>query len=192
MAFEYQAMVMIFFCSGIIFAAPATRQPNGKMARAEILNVSTPRGPRISGIFPNSQKTIPDSKTALTVAGFQFRIVKIAFATSAMGFVPKDMASSERLMFVEFELLSGKREDFKSLQILVSHASVKKLKAVAVANGGMMKMLSPMTMKKASSDYRPEDTKIAWAYVVPKNKEDFLLHFPTGEVISLAPLIREK
>ena len=183
---------MIFFCSGIIIAALAAPQPNGEMARAEIINTSIPSCPRISNFFPNAQKTIPDAQTVFTVAGFKFRIVKIAFAASAMGFIPKDMASSDRLMFVEFELLSGNREDFKSLQIVVSYGPMRKLKAIALAEGGMMKMLSLMVMKNASSDYRPEKTNIAWAYVVPKGTTDFLLNFPTGEVISLAPLITEK
>jgi len=127
----------------------------------------------------------------MSIGAFRFRIVRVGYDATAMGFVPEDMSPKERLIFVEFELLSGNREDFKSLEITVSSASGKKSKAAVLVSGGMMKALLALTMTNISPGFQPEKANVAWAFVVQKDETDLSLAFPTGDVISLAPLLRK-
>ena len=183
--------MMTVLCSGPILASAAARPSADSKTGTAIVNAATPNrhdAPIVALLY---QKTMPASKSPIAVGDFQFRIVKVAFDRTAMGFVPEDMGPADWLMFVEFELLSGHPADFRKLQIVVSDGRGRKLKPVLLAAGDMIEMLSSMTMRNASSNYRPEATNIAWAYVVPERASVFCLNFPTGEVISLAPLIKD-
>lgn len=157
-------------CLGFIFAAPEGTQ---------------------TGSYNPSHKISMAGDLPISAGGFRFRIARVAFDTTAMGFVPEGMGPKDRLMFVEFELLSGNRDDFKGLVITVDRGSGRRAKAAVLASGGMMKALSDLTFKSVSIRYRPENANIAWAYVVQEDGTDFFLIFPTGEVIGLAPLIKE-
>jgi hypothetical protein len=136
-----------------------------------------------------AQKAIPALQSSITIGDFKFRIVGVVFDETAMGFVPVDMGADDQVMFVEFELLAGNKEAFKSLEITVSHGSGQKSKAVILISGGMMQMLATVTMKGDSSDYQPGENNIVWAYVVPKGVDKLYLNFPTGEVVDLTPFI---
>lgn len=138
-----------------------------------------------------AQKALRAGDSPISVGAFRFRIVRAGFDATAMGFVPEDMSPQERLIFVEFELLSGNRDDFKGLELTVSGASGKKSKAAVLVSEGMMKALSALTMTNASPGFQPEKTNVAWAFVVQKDETDFSLAFPTGDVISLAPLLKK-
>ena len=156
-------------CLGFIFAAP--------------------EGTQTVSSSPN-QKIFMAGDLPLSIGGFRFRIARVAFDSTAMGFVPEGMGPKGRLMFVEFELLSGNRDDFKGLMITLDRGSGRRAKAAVLASGGMMKALSDLTIKSVSFGYRPENANIAWAYVVQEGETDFFLIFPTGEVIGLAPRIK--
>ena len=145
----------------------------------------------IFAALPGPQAVLPGPDHHIAISGFLFRIARVAFDTTAMGFVPEDMGPKDQLMFVEFELLSGNRDDFKGLAITLDGGSGRRSKAAVLVSGGMMKALSALTIKSVSSRYRPENTNIAWAFVVQEVERDFFLTFPTGDVVSLAPLIKE-
>lgn len=128
----------------------------------------------------------------IAVGRFRFRIVKVAFDTTATGFVPEDMGSNDLLMFVECELLSGRRDDFKGLTVVLDRGSGRRSKASILFSGGMMKALTALIVKSAAYDYRPANSNIAWAFVVHEAEGDFALIFPTGAVIDLAPWIEDR
>ncbi len=138
------------------------------------------------------QKALQAGDSPMSIGGFRFRIVRVGFDATAMGFVPEDMSPNERLMFVEFELLSGNRDEFKSLEITRSGGSGKRSKAAVLVSGGMMKALSALTLTSVSPVFQPEKANVTWAFVVQEGASDFFLTFPTGDVISLAPLIKNK
>ncbi len=191
MAFWCLTTMMTVLCLGPILCSSTARPSADSKTGTAIVNAATPNFHSAQNVFPRPQKTIPSSKSPIAVGDFQFRIIRVAFERTAMGFVPEDMGPTDWLMFVEFELLSGHPANFKKLQIVVSDGRGRKSKPVVLAACGMIEMLSPMTMTNTSSDYRPESTTIAWAYVVPERATVFYLNFPTGEVISLAPLIKD-
>lgn len=137
-----------------------------------------------------AQNTIPASKESITISDFRFRVVKVVFDETAMGFVPVDMSADAQVMFVEFELLTSNKEAFKDLEIAVSHNSGHKSKAFILISGGIVQMLSNVTVKGTSSDYQPEEDNILWAYVIPKGANKLYLNFPAGEIVDLAPLIK--
>lgn len=138
------------------------------------------------------QKAIPASQSSLAIGDFEFRVVEVVFDQTAMGFVPVDMGASDQVMFVEFELLTGSKEDFKSLEITVSNGSSLKANAFILISNGMTQMLATVTMKGVSSDYRPGEDNVTWAYVAPKGVDKLYLNFPTGDRVDLTPFIRIK
>lgn len=162
-------------CMSHAFAAPRAARPG---------SASTP-GIRTSG-------TVQAADRQIAVGGFRFRIVRVAFDATATGFVPEDMGPKDRLMFVECELLSGHRDDFKGLTIVLDRGSGRRSRASVLFSGGMMKALTALTVKSASYDYRPANSNIAWAFVVQESEMDFSLIFPTGTAIELAPWIKDR
>lgn len=136
-----------------------------------------------------AQKAIPTSEASITIGDFKFRIDEVALDKTAMGFAPVNMGKGDQVVFVEFELLAGDKDAFKSLEITVSYGSGQKSKAFILISGGMMQMLATVTMKGNSSDYQPGEYNVTWAYVVPKGVNELYLNFPTGEVIDLRPFI---
>lgn len=137
-----------------------------------------------------TQTAIPASNAAMTIVDFRFRIVGVVFDKTALGLVPVDIAASDRVMLVEFELLSGNRDAFRNLQISLVGPSGQKLNAIIMASNGMIKALTAVTIKSVSSRYQPAKNNIAWAYVVPKGANELFLNFPAGESVDLSPLIK--
>lgn len=137
-----------------------------------------------------AQKAIPASQSSIMIGDFKFRIVKVVFDKTAMGFVPVDMDESDQVMFVEFELLAGNKEAFKILEIMASFGSGQKSKAFILISGGMMQMLATVTMKGVSSNYQPGEDSVVWAYVVPKSVDKLYLNFPTGDRVDLTPFLK--
>jgi len=145
---------------------------------------------RISPTDAPAQKAIPASRASISIGDFKFRIAKVAFDKTAMGFVPVSMSEGDQVMFVEFELLAGKKEDFKSLEIKASFGSGQKSNAFILMSNGMMQMLATVTMKGISSDYKPLEDNVAWAYVIPKSLDKLYLNFPTGDRVDLTPFLK--
>jgi hypothetical protein len=144
---------------------------------------------RCSLSVPFMRMNIYDSQESKTIGEFEFRIVEVAFDETAMGFATTDMGKNDKVMFVEFELLSGNKENFKNLEITVTYNQGQESKAVILTSGGLIKMLATVTIKSTPSEFRPKAQNIAWAYVVPKDATGFYLNFPNGDVIDLTPFI---
>jgi hypothetical protein len=181
-------LVMIFIPS-IIFALPIAPKILHPLTTKYI---ALPTDSPVFTADTPAQKAISASEASITIGDFKFRIVEVVFDKTAMGLVPVDMGADDQVMFVESELLAGNIEAFKSLEITVSHGSGRKSKAFILISGGMMQMLATVTMKGASSDYRPGEDNVTWAYVVPKGVHKLYLNFPTGEVIDLIPFIKRQ
>jgi len=162
--------------------------PQPLTTKAIMLSTDT----RISPAGTQAQKIIQASKESIEIGSFKFRIAKVAFDETAMGFVPFNMDEGDQVMFVEFELLSGSKEDFKSLEIRISNGSGLNANAFILISNGMTQMLATVTMRGVSSDYRPEEDSVVWAYVVSKDVDKLYLNFPTGEVVDLTPFIHVK
>jgi len=162
----------------------------------EILHPLTTNSTALSTDSPISptdapaQNAIPASKESITISDFRFRVVKVVFDETAMGFVPVDMSADAQVMFVELELLTSNKEAFKDLEIAVSHNSGQKSKAFILTSRGIIQMLSSVTVKGTSSDYQPGEDNISRAYVVPKEADELYLNFPSGEVVDLTPFIK--
>jgi hypothetical protein len=135
-----------------------------------------------------AQRALSASKERLEIEGFTFRIARVAFDDTAMGFVPVEMSTDDRVMFVEFELMEGSKESFKSLEITISCGSGRKSKAFLLTSDGIMKMLATVILKSSKTSYEPKKENIALVYVVPKRADKLQLNFPTGEIIDLNPL----
>jgi len=133
------------------------------------------------------QKTDPSLHEPISLGEFKFRIAAVTFDETAMGFVPVDMDEDDKLMFVEFELLEGDRNSFKSLEMTVSCGSSRKSKPVILTSEGIMQMLSTVVRKKSRSVHEPERGNIAFVFVVPENEDRHHLNLPTGRTLDLAP-----
>jgi hypothetical protein len=187
--FPLCAIMMFILFTISTFSAPEISHKQTTEDKEESTSVLTPCS--ISPMKTAAQAAVPTSKTIFTIGGFEFRICEVVFCDTAGGFVPLDMGVDDQVMFVEFELLSGKKEVFQSLHIRVKDSSGQKSNAFILASGGTMQMLSAVNMKSASSEYQPKKDNIAWAYLVKKDVNELYLNFPTGEVIELMPLIKE-
>jgi hypothetical protein len=137
-----------------------------------------------------AQKVIPASRESMAIDGFKFRIAAVTFDETAMGFVPVGMSEGDRVMFVEFEVLEDSKDSFKDLEITISCASGRKSKAFILTSGGIMQMLATVTLRNSGSTHEPGKDNITFVYAVPKGADGLHLHFPTGETIDLAPLIK--
>ncbi len=142
-------------------------------------------------ISESSQTPPSPSKTSFSIAEHTFRVAAVAFDETAMGFVPPDMGPDEHALFVEFELFSGNKENFKALEIEVSCASDRNIGPVLLTADGVVKMLAAVTVKTTSGFYRPEDHYIAWVFIVPREAEKLQLNFPNGKVLDLSPLLKK-
>lgn len=149
-----------------------------------------PPGP--AGITSRRCEAVQAADRPITVGDLRFRIVRIAFDTTATGFVPEDMGPKDLLMFVECELLSGRRDEFKALAIALDKGSGRRSGAAALFSDGMMKALTALTVKSSSYGYRPADSSVAWAFVVQEDERDFSLVFPAGIVVDLRPWIKDR
>ena len=136
------------------------------------------------------QKIIPASEESIIEGDFKFRIVKVAFDKTAMGFVPLNMAKDQQILSVELEILSGSKDSFKGLGLLLADGSGKKYEAVIQISGSIILLLSDVILREPPSDYRPEKDTIVWSYMVSKYNNEFYLIFPSGLVVDLCPLIR--
>ncbi len=127
---------------------------------------------------------------SIKVGEIKFRIVNVAFDKTAMGFIPPKMSEDDQVMFVEIELLSGRRDKFKELDVTVSVGFDQKKEAIILASGNIIQVLSDVVPKGSFSDYRPEQDNFAWAFVVPRSVNELCLNLPTGEIIDLKPFIK--
>ena len=145
----------------------------------------------ISSLAAASQAHISASKSSISIAGFTFQITAVAFDQSALGFAPPNMKESDRVMFVEFALLAGDEESFKDLSLQVAAEAGQRYKPVLLTADGVVQMLATVTMVGRPGQYNPKKEHIAWVYVVPRSIETFQVHFPTGEIIDLSPLMKK-
>lgn len=189
MPIKFSAFVSIFLMGLFISSTAANTSNSLELSRAQttetfIQSNSSP----LSGQKTPPQKVIPATRESIALSGFIFRIAKVAFAETAMGFVPVGMDDGDWLMFVEFELLEGDKKTFKRLEITVSGASGRKSKAVILTSDGIMQILAAVTLKNSVSTYEPGKDNITFVYAVPKGEDELDLNFPTGETIDLRPL----
>ena len=152
--------------------------------------VSSPHHSKAVPINNWCQKMISASAKSIAIGDLQFRIVKVVFDKTAMGFVPSNMGEDQQVLYVELQMLSDLKETFKNLHMKLTDGTGKRSKAIMLISGSIIQMLSNVIWKGTSSEYRPGKESIVWAYVVSKYQNEFYLNFPTGEVIDLSPLIK--
>ncbi|MBN1666616.1 MAG: hypothetical protein JW862_05995 [Anaerolineales bacterium] len=130
---------------------------------------------------------IPADQDSITIVDLSFRIVAVGYDDTALGMAPAGMGSSEQVVWVEFELLSGDQAAFESLELTLSDGQGRTSQAVILVSGGMMQMLSTVTMTGEQAIFVPGEDNIAWAFVFPEDAAELYLEFPSGEVIDLTP-----
>lgn len=133
--------------------------------------------------------TISAAEDSIEIGVFSFRIVEVAYDDTAFGLVPSSMSAGDQIVWVAFELQSGDQGDFESLEITLTDQAGQQVEPVALASGGMMKMLASLTMTGESGKYIPEDANISWAFAFPKNVAELYLEFPGGEIVDLTPIM---
>ena len=90
---------------------------------------------------------------------------------------------------VEFDLLSGDEGAFTDLEIVVADGGTTRANPIALLSGGSMMVLVNLTQTAAEIGYRPDRETITSAYVVSTTTTELFLQFPTGEGVSLSPLL---
>ena len=134
-------------------------------------------------------EAISAAESTITIGEFQFHITEVAYDSTALGMAPSNMSSSDQIVWVEFELLSGDSTAFQSLQISLTNGNGKSSNAIILASNGMMQMLATVTMTGKKGNFTPDAENIAWAYVFPKSASELFLSFPSGEMIDLTPIL---
>jgi hypothetical protein len=134
-------------------------------------------------------EAISAAESTITIGEFSFRIVEVAYDSTALGMAPSNMGSGDQIVWVEFELLSGDQSAFESLEITLTNGNGRSTDAVILASNGMMQMLATVTMTGKKANYTPDAENIAWAYVFPKSESELYLSFPSGEIVDLTPVM---
>jgi hypothetical protein len=134
-------------------------------------------------------ETISGEEETITIGGFSFHIVEVAYDSTALGMAPSNMGASDQIVWVEFELLSGDQTAFESLEITLTNGSGQSSDAIILASNGMMQMLATVTITGQKANYTPEEQNIAWAFVFPKSVVELYLNFPSGEIVDLTPIL---
>jgi len=132
---------------------------------------------------------VPASQESITVREFEFRVVQIALDEAIFGSLPNNMGSSDQILFLEFELITGENEAFANLMPVIVLESGQKREAAAWIGDKFVNVLTVMTFTGTASEFSPGDTSVALAYVVPQNPGTLLLEFPSGVLIDLTPLM---
>jgi len=131
---------------------------------------------------------IPATQDPIQAGGFDFRVLRTAFGNVIGGMVPNAMGSG-RILFLEFEMISGENMDFASLRPVVVLQSGETREPVAIISGGMVNTLVDMTYTGESGFYSPTEGAVVLAYVVPTDPGPVQVEFPSGEIIDMAPLM---
>jgi len=122
---------------------------------------------------------------SISINGFTCVLTAVVLDETAMGFVPANMTESEKIIWVEFKLLSGDREGFKQLGLLLDYGAEQKAKPCLLFSRNVTKMLATVTLKSTAAFYKPKQESIAWAFMLPKNLEKLVITFPSGTSLDL-------
>ncbi|MBN2556675.1 MAG: hypothetical protein JXA97_12110 [Anaerolineales bacterium] len=132
---------------------------------------------------------IPATQDPIQVGAFEFRVLQTAFDDGIGGMVPHGMGN-DRILFIEFEMISGDNADFAALKPVVVLESGELREPVAIISANTISTLADMTYTGVSGSYAPSEGAVVLAYVVPADPGNVLLEFPAGEIIDMTPLMR--
>jgi len=132
---------------------------------------------------------IPATQDPIQVGAFEFRVLQTAFDNGIGGMVPNGMGSG-RILFIEFEMISGDNADFAALKPVVVLESGELREPAAIISANRISTLTDMTYTGVSGSYAPSEGAVVLAYVVPADPGAVLLEFPAGEIIDITPLMR--
>jgi hypothetical protein len=184
-------LVFILACQGLVSGEEipeVEEQPSQPETVAEATNAPSPVPPEPTET-PEPQ-AIPASQESIEIGEFSFGIVKTASEGSVMGMKPNGMKSNDRILFVEFELLSGDRGNFEGLELSLEDASGVSSDPIALITSGQIRTLTSMSLTGESTFYKPNPENVTWAFVAAKNVEELYLVFPGGEKVDLSPLLK--
>jgi protein-disulfide isomerase len=133
----------------------------------EYLDVSSFKGPLDKALAASASAAIPGSKKPFTVASFKIKFFNVGGndAFEAAGQKP-----SQESLVIQIEVLSGSASQFSTIEAWVTDENARRSDIGAATLTG---------------------TKlVTWYFNVPTTSREFLLHFPTGEIVDLSPLLR--
>ena len=188
------AVLFLTGCGGAVVGpipTPTETSVPPTLAPTETSIPPTP-APTETSVPPTDTTTpeiVPASQESITVREFEFRVVQIALDEAIFGSLPNNMGSSDQILFLEFELITGENEAFANLMPVIVLESGQKREAAAWIGDKFVNVLTVMTFTGTASEFSPGDTSVALAYVVPQNPGTLLLEFPSGVLIDLTPLM---
>ena len=125
---------------------------------------------------------IPATQDVIQVGDFQFHIVRKTYDDTLVGFIPNGMGG-DRVLIIEFEVISGNESDFALLAPVVVLGSGDVRQPVAYIVGESMNTLADMTYTGESGWYRRTEGTTVLVYVAPEDPGQITLEFSSGEVI---------
>jgi hypothetical protein len=159
----------IFGCGlgGIIGPTPTapapTNTPLPPTAAATATNTPIPATPTVA--------PIPGSKEPLLIGGMNLSISTVVLSDEGYnGMAPYPMTDDQTVLAVEVILISGELETLSQLGVWVMDEAGNRT--------------DPGTTLSAEDKHQ-----VVWMFPVAKTAQSFLLYFPGGEVIDLAPLL---
>jgi hypothetical protein len=114
---------------------------------------------------------IPGSNEPVVIGDFKLNISTVVLSDKGFnGMVPYPMAADETVLAIEVILISGELADLSHLDVWVTDEQGN---------------------RKDSGTTLSMDSKnqVVWLFPVAKSAHSFSLHFPSGEVIDLSPLL---
>ena len=115
--------------------------------------------------------TIPGSKSPVTIGAFNLNILSVDLNDKGFnGFIPANKTADQTVLVLQVHLNSGSLDDLSSLKLWVTDEQGTRTD-------------SGVTLSVKSQN------NVIWMFPVPKTSKKFLLFFPSGEAIDLAPLM---
>jgi hypothetical protein len=122
-----------------------------------------------SATNPPTPTAIPGSKEPMTIGSYQLQIVAVSLNEKGYhGMAPANTGADETVLAIDVTVLSGDLDALSKLKIWVVDE-----------NGN----------KKDSGATLATAKDVIWMVPVPKTSKKFFLHYPSGEIVDLAPLL---
>ena len=114
---------------------------------------------------------IPGSKEPIVIGDFNLKISTVDLNDKGLnGMVPYAMTADQTVLVVEVSLISGDLGNLSYLEVWVTDEQGNQTN-------------TPDTLEV------PTKNQVIWLFAVAKTGHLFFLHFPSGEVIDLSPLL---
>lgn len=131
---------------------------------------------------------IPATQDVVQIGAFELHIVRKATDSTLAGFTPSGMGN-DRVLYIEFEVLSGDENAFSQLAPSLILDSGDERSPIAALVGQSLNTRTDMTYSGESGSYHRTEGATVLIYLFPSSYSgQIVLEFDTGEIIDLTPL----